>query len=104
MKNRVCVTGASGGLGHALLASLLNQYRVKALFRSGSQAAAVWQDKGCTPIWGDLSDEVALGELVRDARYVFHCAALVTSASYADSHAVNVDSTRELAKAAGRSG
>ena len=35
MKDVVCVTGSSGGIGQALLAQLIDRYQVKALFTSG---------------------------------------------------------------------
>lgn len=55
-------------------------------------------------MWGDLADDEALCELVRGAIYVFHCAALVTQASYDEAYAANVEGTRRLARVAAAAG
>ena len=99
MKDTVCVTGGSGGIGQALLEQLVDRYNVKVLFRSSSAISEQWLRRGCAPVWGDLSDEAALAQLVAGARFVFHCAA-VTQGSYDEAHAVNVEGTRRLARAA----
>lgn len=104
MKETVCVTGGSGGIGHALLAQLVDRYRVKALFRTKSVTSDVWERRGCTAVWGDLGDQAALSELVTDAKLVFHCAALVSQAAYAEAYAVNVEGTRRLAHLAASHG
>lgn len=103
MKETVCVTGGSGGIGQALLAQLVERYDVKALFRSKNRTAEKWEHRGCRAVWGDLADEAALAELVKGATFVFHCAALV-GGSYRDSYAANVLGTRQLARAAAVSG
>ena len=97
------MTGASGGIGRALLEHLLGRYHVKALFRSKTAQTDEWQARGCVAVWGDLANEDALAELVAGTRFVFHCAALITG-TYTDSYAVNVEGTRRLARAAGRAG
>ncbi|MEO7275730.1 MAG: NAD-dependent epimerase/dehydratase family protein, partial [Vicinamibacterales bacterium] len=103
MQDTVCVTGASGGIGQALLAQLVGRYQVKALFRTRSAVSAAWESRGGTVVCGDLADEAALAQLVEGARFVFHCAALVTPAAYAEAYAINVEGTRRLARlAAGR--
>jgi L-gulonolactone oxidase len=104
MNDTVCVTGGSGGIGFALLKELVKHYRVKALFRTKTHTTDMWEQHGCIPVWGDLSQEKALRELVQDARYVFHCAALVTQATYAESYPVNVEGTRQLARTAANAG
>jgi L-gulonolactone oxidase len=104
MKEIVCVTGGSGGIGRALLEQLVGRFEVKALFRGATAAADEWRGRGCTIVPGDLADGPALEELVRGAAYVFHCAALTAQAKYEDSYAVNVEGTRRLAQAAARAG
>jgi nucleoside-diphosphate-sugar epimerase len=99
----VAVTGASGGIGHALLEQLLPICRVRALFRARTAAATEWERRGVAPVWGDLGSEEALSDLVAGARVVFHCAAAI-GASAEQSHAVNVEGTRRLAAAAARHG
>ncbi len=104
MKDKVCVTGGSGGIGQALLEQLVDLYDVKALFRSKTKISDKWEQRGCTPVWGDLGNEQALSELSQGAKFVFHCAALVTKASYQESYAVNVEGTRQLARIAAANG
>jgi L-gulono-1,4-lactone dehydrogenase len=99
----VAVTGASGGIGHALLEQLVPKCRVRALFRARTAAATEWERRGVAPVWGDLGSEEALSNLVSGARVVFHCAAAV-GFSAEQSHAVNVEGTRRLAAAAARHG
>lgn len=103
MKETVCLTGASGGIGQALLAELLQTYTVKALFRTRSPVSDAWVGRGCVAVWGDLENDRALSELVTGARLVFHCAAVI-GGSYEESSAVNVDGTRRLARAAAARG
>ena len=103
MRDTVCLTGASGGIGRALLERLVDGYAVKALFRTRTEIADAWQQRGCTAVWGDLANEAALTALVAGARYVFHCAAVMAGPS-AQSYEVNVEGTRRLARAAARQG
>jgi len=100
----VCVTGAGGGIGRALLEQLTGPYRVKALFRTQNAVSDAWTERGCSPVWGDLSDEAALSELVTDATFVFHCAALTSRAPYELAYAVNVEGTRRLTRVAAAHG
>jgi len=97
------VTGGSGGIGQALLEQLVGLYEVRALFRKKDEVSERWRRRGCTPVWGDLGSEGALSELVTGTRFVFHCAAVV-GGSFRESHAVNVDGTRRLARAAAQHG
>jgi nucleoside-diphosphate-sugar epimerase/FAD/FMN-containing dehydrogenase len=93
------VTGGSGGIGGALLEQLVDLYEVKALFRTKNELSDKWQHRGCTAVWGDLTHEQALSELVTGAKFVFHCAAM-TQGSYRDADTVNVEGTRRLARLA----
>jgi nucleoside-diphosphate-sugar epimerase/FAD/FMN-containing dehydrogenase len=104
MRQTVCVTGASGGIGQALLERLIEVYDVKALFRAASPSSDEWERRGCTIVRGDLADDAALAQLVTGARFVFHCAALVGKGSSRDAHAINVTGTRRLADVAARHG
>ena len=103
MKETVCVTGGSGGIGQALLDRLVDVYDVKALFRTKTGVTEKWERRGCTPVWGDLSSEGALSELVSGAKFVFHAAALV-GGTYNECYAVNVEGTRRLARTAAMHG
>jgi L-gulono-1,4-lactone dehydrogenase len=104
MKDLVCVTGASGGIGQALMKLLLDQYTVRALFRAKSKSSDEWTERGCTPVWGGVEETEALSALLKRAKYVFHCAALVARAPYQQAYAINVDGTRRLAELAAKEG
>lgn len=95
-KPLVCVTGASGGLGQALLEELVDRYTVRALFRRATAVSRQWADRGCQIILGDLRDGRALNELVKETELVFHCAARVMGFSPADFFEVNVRGTQNL--------
>ena len=96
--------GGSGGIGQALLEQLVELYEVKCLFRTKSAVTGKWEQRGCTAVWGDLDDDKALVELVKGARFVFHCAALVASGSYKKAYPVNVQGTLRLAQTAAAQG
>jgi nucleoside-diphosphate-sugar epimerase/FAD/FMN-containing dehydrogenase len=96
----VAVTGASGGLGKALLRALLGQCEVKALFRRDNPASRQWAAEGCQIVLGDLEDRKALRQLTEGAQIVFHCAGKVTGFKVAEFFAVNVAGTRNVAEAA----
>ena len=104
MKETVCITGSSGGIGQALLERLTALYEVKALFRTKTEISDRWERRGCIPIWGDIRNENAMSALVAGAKFVFHCAAIVGQGSSDDAYAVNVEGTRRLARAAAQSG
>ena len=103
MKETVCVTGGSGGVGQALLELLTGVYNVKVLFRAKSAISKKWEQRGCVPVWGDLENEKALSELASGATIVFHAAATV-GGSYQKSYAINVEGTRRLARVAATHG
>jgi nucleoside-diphosphate-sugar epimerase len=92
---RTLVTGASGFIGHALCARMLEQgHDVAALVRrDGSQPA------GTRALRGDLSDGARLGELVANERpeCVVHLAAEIASQrSERKIREVNIDGTARL--------
>ncbi|HLP87788.1 MAG TPA: D-arabinono-1,4-lactone oxidase [Nostocaceae cyanobacterium] len=104
MKQTVCITGGSGGIGQTLLKYLLETFHVKALFRKENTITTQWQKQGCEIILGDLKNEASLINLVTETKFVFHCAALTTSLSSQTAHTVNVEGTRKLAEVAAKSG
>jgi nucleoside-diphosphate-sugar epimerase len=105
---RVLITGATGGLGLALISAFRDaQWQVRATGRS-SHAANRLLAMGAQFVQADLTDAGAAGDLCRDQNMVVHAAGL--SDSWGDAaafEAVNVDVTRamiENAKNAGCSG
>ncbi len=94
----ICVTGASGCLGQALLQELQGKYRTKALFRSASEISRHWRSQGCEVSLGGLADDAALAELVQGADAVLRCAATMAKHDYERSYAVNVLGTKRLAQ------
>jgi nucleoside-diphosphate-sugar epimerase/FAD/FMN-containing dehydrogenase len=103
VRETVCLTGGSGGIGQALLQRLVGLYEVKALFRTANEISDKWIQPGCAAVWGDVADEEALSELVTGAKFVFHCAA-ITQGSYKEAYPVNVEGTRRLARLAATHG
>lgn len=73
----VCVTGATGFLGGALIRRLLAQgIPVRALARPSSRADKL-EALGAEVIRGDLSDSTAVARAVEGAEVVYHVAAMV---------------------------
>ena len=99
----VCVTGASGGIGRAVMARLIRDFRVRCLFRSSGPQRDEAERLGCEVVEGGLSDTAALERLVEGSRAVIHCAASVTK-NLAQAQEVNVAGTRRLADAAAAAG
>jgi nucleoside-diphosphate-sugar epimerase len=103
----VALTGASGFIGHHLLAELVSsgQMDVKGLVRRSQMRHA-----GLRPVVGDLSDAAALAELCADRDCLFHCAGYAHamddgSPSHVQTHwRINFEGTRHLVDAAGRAG
>lgn len=95
----VAVTGATGGVGRALVRLLVEQgHVVRAAVRTPEQAARA-ESLGAEPVQADLTAPGTLGRLVEGADVVQHLAAWMGSpAGLAE--AVNVDGTRALARAA----
>ncbi|MEO8393261.1 MAG: SDR family NAD(P)-dependent oxidoreductase [Chloroflexota bacterium] len=96
---QVLVTGATGFLGGALTLRLAaDGVRVRALARSPHKAQFL-RERGIEVFEGDVTDHAAMRQAVQGCRVVFHVAAALGS-SYAQSHAVNVEGTRNVVQAA----
>lgn len=94
---RVALTGASGFVGRHVVSQLLARgHVVRALYRTAPPAPAT----GTTVVIGDLADANALAELVSDCDVVLHVAGAISARDDAGFHAVNVEGTRAVVKAA----
>jgi nucleoside-diphosphate-sugar epimerase len=96
------VTGATGMIGSHLVRRLLDEgWRAQALVRASSDTALL-KSWGVDLVRGDVGAAAdALAPHVKDADYVFHCAALVSDWAPLDEMLrVNVAGTRHLAEAA----
>ncbi|HUX21922.1 MAG TPA: NAD-dependent epimerase/dehydratase family protein, partial [Spirochaetia bacterium] len=97
----VFVTGATGHLGNVLVRTLLSQgHEVRVLLRKPAPLSLV--GLGVEPIYGDLFDREALGRGCQGARWVFHCAALISTLNrdLKEVERVNVVGTRNMIEAA----
>ncbi len=98
----VALTGATGFIGAALLAHLVDGgWRVRALCRPRA-ARVPPQLPGVEWLSGDLDDSPALNALVAGTDAVIHCAGAVRGARRVDFDRVNVHGTDRLARAAAR--
>lgn len=104
MAATIAVTGGSGFFGRALEPALRDRGRIQGLFRSTSEAAEAWRERGHHVVMGDLCDRDALAELVDGADVVYHMAARKAKDDPAESRRVNVEGTARLARAAGSAG
>lgn len=96
MARTVAVTGGTGFVGRKLIDRLTaSGLAVRALSRRGMVPGAV-------TVRGDLDDQGALGDLVRDADDVVHLAGLVKAPDREAFARVNVAGTERLARAMGR--
>jgi dTDP-4-dehydrorhamnose reductase len=101
------LTGASGLLGAALARHAFERFRVVAAVRSG---APPWLERGDRKVACDLEQAGAAARLVAacEPQFVVHAAALSSLAACqadpARARRINVDATRELARAAARCG
>lgn len=90
----IAITGASGFIGGALVASLLRQgLRVRTLLRSPAQRTQVG---GAEIVVGSIDDAMALERLVDGASAVVHVAGLVSAARRRDFFRVNAVGTARL--------
>lgn len=97
------VTGATGGLGRALLPQLVaSGDRVRALVRDPDAARRLAAD-GIEVVVGDLRDPASLERLVEGAEVVHHLAAWMGGPA-GQAAAVNVEGTRDLVRAAAAAG
>jgi nucleoside-diphosphate-sugar epimerase len=93
----VLVTGATGFLGGALGRRLIGEgAHVRALVRAPEKAAWL-RDLGVELAAGDLTDAKSVARAAENAAYVFHAA--VSYGDLAAQTAVNVEGTRNLARA-----
>ena len=98
---KVLVTGATGRLGHCLVA---------ALARSGAEVVAPVRDRSrvsfelegqATLVSGDLRDPASLQRAMRGVELVYHCAAVTTNqVAWSTHHEVNVLGTENVLKVA----
>lgn len=99
----VAVTGATGGLGRALVRLLVARgHRVRAAVRTPAQAALA-EALGAEPVRADLTRPETLAAVVAEAEVVHHLAAWMGRPAGL-ARAVNVEGTRSLAAAAAAAG
>lgn len=102
MNGVIAVTGASGGIGKALVNSLVGKWHLRGLFRTKSVASEAFAQAGGEVVFGDLENIQALRALCQNADTIIHCAAKILSFSRADFLKTNVDGTRQIARIAVR--
>ena len=103
---KIALTGASGYTGGRLLRTLRERGdAVSALVRPSSVSEAL-RTSGARLVPGDLTDAVALRQLVEGADAVLHVAAVYRTAGHPDSYyrEVNVGGTERLLEAAAAAG
>ncbi len=97
---RVLVTGATGRVGSRLVPRLIeHNYDVRVLLRHEAQAGAFESD-GAEIAPGDLLQPDTLPAAVAGMDAIVHVAAFFRGATEAEAHAVNLDGTLALARAA----
>lgn len=100
----VCVTGANGSIGAALVRRLVAQgIRVRALVRSPDRRAAL-QGLDVEFAYGDLARPETLHGALDGCATVYHTAAKLTGADLPAYAAINVDGTEALVDEARRVG
>jgi nucleoside-diphosphate-sugar epimerase len=100
----ILVTGATGRVGSRLVPRLLQQgYSVSVLVRQPARAQAL-KDLGAEIIKGDLLHPASLTHAVTNKNAIIHLAAFFRGATPEETHAVNLDGTLALARAALQAG
>jgi len=99
------VTGATGFIGGRLVDALVDEgHKVRVLVRRPAGSPLLHRD-GVEVVQGDLGDPGGLGDAVRGAERVFHCAGLVGDwLRHDDALRINVEGTRVLLSACASSG
>jgi nucleoside-diphosphate-sugar epimerase len=102
---RALVTGATGGLGRALVDALFAYgYTVRATGRNGKVGEAL-EEAGATFVPADLTDPSIVTPLVDGCDVIFHAAAMSSPwGTPAAFQRINVEATRNLLAAAERTG
>lgn len=92
------VTGASGFLGHHLVAALVARGDDVRAFARGSTDAGPLEAQGVEVVRGELADHAALARAAGGCALVFHLAGIVSHepSRLAELQAVNVDGIRNL--------
>jgi len=94
MSGVAAVTGASGFIGRALVARLIDDgWRVRALVRRADPGL---EALGATPVAGRLEDGASLRALVAGSDVIVHCAGAVRAARPEQFDAVNAHGTARL--------
>ena len=102
MSGLAAVTGATGFVGPHLIAALARRgWRLRLLVRRWTPLPSLI-GVNAEIVWGDLSEEQALGRLVDGADAVVHAAGLIKAQRAEDFLAVNRDGTARLSAAAPR--
>ena len=98
----IALTGATGFVGSHILDRLTTAgCQVAALSRRRGQLEA--PDRPVREVVGSIADHEALVDLVAEADVVVHCAGLVAARRSGEFHAVNVEGTARLIRAAAAS-
>jgi len=102
---KVAITGATGHLGGLIVRELYaRQHTIKALVRNSD--ARQFQDIPIEFVKGDLSDAIALKQLMESCDAVIHCAAIISIDGDMKGmvHQANVEGTRNVIEAAKATG
>ena len=99
---KTLVTGASGFIGSHLVELLLaRKYAVRVLLRRTSSTAWL-KDLPVEYVYGDLFDEQALADAVKDVDYVYHSAGVTKAKTPEEYFRGNATGTRNLLEAVRR--
>lgn len=102
MTKTIAVTGASGFVGGHLLSAFKEEgFRVVALARHPEKLAGAALDQ---IVQGDLSDDAALRDLVRDADVVVHAAGAIAARRRRDFFEINTEGSRRVLAAVREAG